>query len=239
MYNYTQKKWNLFMSNIVAYKSNWLIEASYKLTLQEQRFLLCCIGKLNPDSTNKKMTVTAMEFYNCFPDIGLGNAEREMEKAIDRLWERSVIVRDPNQTETFRWIQTKAKYIKGEARCSIVFSDAIMPYLTQLKGQFTKVIVKNVSSLTSVYSIRLYELLQQYLVIGSRIVTLEEFRGMLDIKERYSTFKSLNQWVIKPSLKELNDKSNLDVTLSYIKDGRRISALKFSFLEKNTIKKSY
>ena len=54
------------MSNIVAYKSNWLIEASYKLTLQEQRFLLCCIGKLNPDSTNKKMTVTAMEFYNCF-----------------------------------------------------------------------------------------------------------------------------------------------------------------------------
>ncbi|WBA57324.1 MULTISPECIES: replication initiation protein [Providencia] len=36
------------MSNLIAYKSNALIEASYKLTLQEQRVLLMCIGKLNP-----------------------------------------------------------------------------------------------------------------------------------------------------------------------------------------------
>ncbi|MFY7258655.1 replication initiation protein, partial [Enterobacter cloacae complex sp. LZL005] len=34
------------MSDLVAYKSNALIEASYKLTLQEQRFLLVCISRL-------------------------------------------------------------------------------------------------------------------------------------------------------------------------------------------------
>ncbi|WP_141008333.1 replication initiation protein, partial [Shigella sp. FC1967] len=43
------------MSELIAYKSNALIEASYKLTLQEQRLLLMCIGKLNPrDKTPQK-----------------------------------------------------------------------------------------------------------------------------------------------------------------------------------------
>ncbi|MGK3681408.1 replication initiation protein, partial [Escherichia coli] len=33
-------------SDLIAYKSNALVEASYKLTLQEQRFLLLCISRL-------------------------------------------------------------------------------------------------------------------------------------------------------------------------------------------------
>ncbi len=43
-----------------------------------------------------------------------------------------------------------------------------MPYLTQLKGQFTRVVVKNVSSLSNTYSIRIYELLQQFRSTGGR-----------------------------------------------------------------------
>ncbi|WP_454770884.1 RepB family plasmid replication initiator protein [Escherichia coli] len=43
-------------------------------------------------------------------------------------------------------VQYRAQYFKGEAKVDITFSDAIMPYLTQLKGQFTRVVVKNVSS---------------------------------------------------------------------------------------------
>ncbi|MCV5854943.1 replication initiation protein, partial [Escherichia coli] len=53
------------MSDLIAYKSNALIEASYKLTLQEQRFLLVCISRLksgedspSPDE-QKTMTITA------------------------------------------------------------------------------------------------------------------------------------------------------------------------------------
>ncbi|MGK3345271.1 RepB family plasmid replication initiator protein, partial [Escherichia coli] len=44
------------------------------------------------------------------------------------------------------------QYFKGEAKVDITFSDAIMPYLTQLKGQFTRVVVKNVSSLSSTHN---------------------------------------------------------------------------------------
>ncbi len=58
------------MSDLIAYKSNALIEASYKLTLQEQRFLLVCISRLksgfpSPDE-QKTMTITAAGFHDAF-----------------------------------------------------------------------------------------------------------------------------------------------------------------------------
>ncbi|WP_454770847.1 RepB family plasmid replication initiator protein [Escherichia coli] len=64
-------------------------------------------------------------------------------KAIkNRLWDRSVIIKNEEKREEFRWVQYRAQYFKGEAEIEhITFSDAIMPYLTQLKGQFTRVVV--------------------------------------------------------------------------------------------------
>ncbi|EFZ5395231.1 replication initiation protein, partial [Escherichia coli] len=53
------------MSDLIAYKSNALVEASYKLTLQEQRFLLLCISRLKSGADaelQKTMTITAAEY---------------------------------------------------------------------------------------------------------------------------------------------------------------------------------
>ncbi|EPB9353426.1 replication initiation protein [Escherichia coli] len=230
------------MSDLVAYKSNALIEASYKLTLQEQRFLLVCISRLKsgedaplPDE-QKTMTITAAEFHSAFPDMGRQNAETKLKEAIDRLWDRSVIIKNEEKREEFRWVQYRAQYFKGEAKVEITFSDAIMPYLTQLKGQFTRVVVKNVSSLSSTYSIRIYELLQQFRSTGDRTIAIEDFRAMLGLDGKYKTFKSLNQLLITPAIAELNEKSDLAVTVETVKKGRTVVALRFRFKEDKQIK---
>ena len=78
------------MSDLIAYKSNALVEASYKLTLQEQRFLLLCIGRLKSGADaespklQKTMTITAAEYFDSFPDMGRKNAEVQLQEAIDR-----------------------------------------------------------------------------------------------------------------------------------------------------------
>ncbi|MFZ4835900.1 replication initiation protein [Rouxiella sp. Mn2063] len=229
------------MSELIAYKSNALIEASYKLTLQEQRLLLICIGKINPrdELSQKLFQVTSTDFYLAFPDMGKSNAERHLREAIDKLAERWIHIQNNNERRRIRWIQEEAEYFNGEGKIEIVFSESIMPYLTQLKGQFTKIVIKNVSALKSVYSIRLYELLMQFKVIGDRLISLEDFRAMLGLDEdKYPSFKSLNQWVIKPAVKELNQKSNLSVTVDPVKKGRSVFALHFHFKEDQQIKMS-
>jgi len=230
------------MSDLIAYKSNALIEASYKLTLQEQRFLLVCISRIKsgvdapPAELQKTMTISAAELYDAFPDMGRQHAEAKLKEAIDRLWDRSVIIRDENKREEFRWVQYRAQYLKGEAKVEITFSDAIMPYLTQLKGQFTKVVVKNVSSLSSTYSVRIYELLQQFRSTGDRTIAIDDFRSMLAVEEKYGQFKDLNKMIIKPAVAELNEKSDLAVTVETVKQGRKVIALRFRFRDDRQIK---
>ncbi|WP_061386729.1 replication initiation protein, partial [Salmonella enterica] len=156
------------MSDLIAYKSNALIEASYKLTLQEQRFLLVCISRLksgedaNTPDEQKTKTITAAEFHSAFPAMGRQKAETKLKEAIDRLWDRSVIIKNEEKREEFRWVQCRAQYFKGEAKVEITFSDVSMSDLTQLKVQFIRVVVKNGSTLSSTYSFCFYELLQQF-----------------------------------------------------------------------------
>ncbi|MFU0603259.1 replication initiation protein, partial [Klebsiella pneumoniae] len=162
--------------------------------------------------------------------------EAKLKEAIDRLWDRSVIIKNEEKREEFRWVQYRAQYLKGEAKVEITFSDAIMPYLTQLKGQFTRVVVKNVSSLSSTYSIRIYELLQQFRSTGDRTISLDDFRSILELEDKYSDFKILNRDLIKPAIAELNEKSDLAVTVETVKKGRTVVALRFRFKEDKQIK---
>ncbi|WP_092514924.1 replication initiation protein [Xenorhabdus mauleonii] len=226
------------MSNLIAYKSNALIEASYKLTLQEQRVLLMCIGKLNPqaETLEKTFQLTANEFYLAFPDMGRENAERRLQEAVERLAERWIYIHWKEKEEKIRWIQGQAKYFDGQGKIELVFSDLIMPYLTQLKGQFTSIAVKNVSALKRTYSIRIYELLMQFKTAGDRLISLKDFRTILGIENKYLQFRDLNKLLLKPAINELNQKSNITVSVDTVKDGRNVIALHFSFKEDKQIK---
>ncbi|TOQ37633.1 replication initiation protein, partial [Vibrio parahaemolyticus] len=126
-----------------------------------------------------------------------------------------------DKKEEIRWIQGRAKYFTGEGKIELVFSDLIMPYLTQLKGQFTSIAVKNVSALKRTYSIRIYELLMQFKKTGDRLISVDDFRSMLGLEKKYSQFKRLNDDVIKPAIQELNEKSDLIVLVDTVKKGRR------------------
>lgn len=233
-----QIKFGASVTNLIAYKSNALIEASYKLTLQEQRMLLICIGKIDSRSTDpeKKFQLTAREFYQAFPDMGRENAERRLQDAVDKLADRWIQVHWKDKKEEIRWIQQKAKYFSGEGKIEITFSDSIMPYLTQLTQQFTAIAVKNVSALKRTYSIRIYELLMQFKKTGDRMISIEDFRSMLGLEDKYAEFRAMNQLVLKPAIKELNEKSDIVVSVDTVKNGRSVVALHFQFKQDKQIK---
>lgn len=198
--------------------------------------MLSCIAKINPQKDiPDEVSLTADELYINFPDIGKENAPRELKKASDRLWDRSIIVKDPKQTEEFRWVQRRVHYHKGEARITISFSDSIKKYISQLSGQFTRLNLQNIAGLSSTYSIRLYELLQQFASTGARMITVKDIRELLQVTDVYPQFKELNRRVITPAVKELNKKSNYKIEVSPAKKGRKIESLLFTFREKEQL----
>ena len=226
------------MNNLSVAKSNNLIDASYKLNVQAQKLVLACLGKIDsrPDATpQKEVTLTASEFSELM-GIDIKNAHRELYKAADALFKSSIILHEGDDEIELYWIQEKAKKIKGEGAIRIVWSDRILRYICQLKSRFTTYKLRNIASLQSGHSIRLYELLMKFNATGERVIYLDDFKSALGISDKYPEFKVLNRDVIKPAIDELNQRSDLIIKFDTIKKGRTVAALVFEFKQSNQLK---
>ena len=216
------------MSQLVVYKSNWLVEAAYKTTLNEQRLILAMIAKVDPrKDLPKTFMLTVEEFLTCFPSIGEKNAARELKKAAENLWDRTIAIKDPKRNRWFRWIQERAEYKDGTVE--MMFSNQIVPYLTNLRENFTRYQLSRISHLKSNYSIRLFELLRQFEFKNERIISLEELKIILQIEEKYKDFRDFNKWVLKPAINELNQKTHYAITIQFLKTLRRVTNIQFYF----------
>jgi plasmid replication initiation protein len=226
------------MNNLSVAKSNNLIDASYKLNVQAQKLVLACLGKIDsrPDAPpQKEVTLTASEFSELM-GIDIKNAHRELYKAADALFKSSIVLHEGDDEIELYWIQEKAKKLKGEGAVRIVWSDRILRYICQLKSRFTTYKLRNIASLQSGHSIRLYELLMKFNATGERVIYLDDFKSALGISDKYPEFKVLNRDVIKPAIEELNQRSDLVIKFDTIKKGRTIVALVFEFKQNNQLK---
>ncbi|WP_345860765.1 replication initiation protein [Shewanella algae] len=220
------------------YKAHDLIDASYRLNVQSQKLVLACLGKIDsrPETQpQKEVKLTATEFSELM-GIDIKNAHRELYKAADSLFKSSIILHEGDEEIELYWIQEKAKKLKGEGAVTIIWSDRILRYICQLKGRFTKFKLRNIASLQSGHSIRLYELLMRFNSTGIRNIALLDFRSALGLDDKYTEFKILNRDVIKPAVNELNQRSDLIISYETLKSGRSVVGLSFSFKQNQQMK---
>ena len=223
-------------NDLTVVKANSLIEASYRLTLDEMRLLALTIGTMNPKSDQQVFEFSVSEFVNQFP---AGNADRaytQIKSAIERISERWVKTEDERHVTKFRWVSSQT-YFKKEGRFKIALTNEIMPYLTQLKGQFTQYQLNHISGFSSVHAIRLYELFTQYKRLGDRYISVEDLKKWLQLEDKYDRYNNLNQRVLTPALSEINEKSDLFVEYEPIKKGRKVTGIEFSITYEKPVKK--
>jgi plasmid replication initiation protein len=139
-------------------------------------------------------------------------------------------------TDKTRWIYRK-KYNDDEGSITLYFTDEILPFLSELKGNFTKYKLQYVSKFSSVHSIRIYELLVQWLSKGTREIEVDALKKMLGIEGKYTRSSNFIEKVIKPSLSDINTHSNLNASFGVRKTGKRVSHIQFEFSIKNETKK--
>ena len=222
-------------SDLLVTKHNSLIEASYKLTLNEQRLVLFCIAKLDTRKSIPKdnvFTITAKDFSEAF-GVEEKHAYESLDDAASSLYERDIKTYDGKNRERFRWV-CGVRYHDNEGKVTLGFSSWIAPYLTMLHKQFSSYKLKQIAGLKSVYSIRLLEFLTQFKTTGKLTIDLKRFKDRLEIKNEYKRFYNLKMRVIEPAVKELIEKSNLEINWKPIKSGRSVKQLEFTFSEKET-----
>jgi plasmid replication initiation protein len=230
-------------SQLTVYKSNQIIEASYRLSLNEQRVILACIGQVKSAEkllVTDKFELSAKDFAKLF-SISEDRAYSELQSIAKTLYQRSVTVHNPDTSrpklkklET-RWISSIG-YMPEEGKIILCFAQDMLPYLSELKGQFTRYELKHIGNMTSLYGIRVYELLMQWKTTGKREIEIDWLKQQFEIENKYPSIKDLKKYVIDPAVKDINTHSNYQVSWTQRKTGRNVTHLIFEFSEKKAEK---
>lgn len=228
----------------MVYKSNALVEAAYRLSVQEQRIVLACISQVRRDEevTDEVLYSVRAADLAQLSGTAVEAAYSELKAAALRLKRREVrLTQEPNgkgkkpKIMITGWVQT-IFYIEGEGRVELRFTKDMLPYLTELTRQFTKYALADVAKMESTYAIRLYELLMQWDSLGSREIELEQLREWLQLEGRYPSIKDFKKWVLDPAVAQINEHSPLTVEWAQRKTGRKVTHLLFTFGPKKPAK---
>lgn len=132
----------------------------------------------------------------------------------------------------------------------IEFNRHIMPYLIDLKKNFTQYALSDVMELNSKYSIILYKWLcmfynqyEHYSNKGGRradqmesyrnpSISMQELRTLTDTIKDYKKFYDFEKRVLKNAIEEINEHTHFNVTYDKLKKGRSIDHIVFHIEKK-------
>jgi len=227
-------------------KSNRLVEASYRLTLVEQKIILFAICRAREEqrglTADTPVTITAKDFAAQF-GTNETKVYGQLKEAMSTMFERHVVIRDLHPetgklrvTKT-RWISTSS-YIDGAVAIQIIFAPLVIPYITRLESEFTAYRLEKIGNLSSAHAVRLYELLVQYLSIGRREMEIDWLKDILQVTDEYQRIESFKRSVINVATQQIN--AHTDITTSYTqrKTGRNVTHLNFKIDAKEAVPKT-
>ena len=223
------------MKDNLVVKHNDLVTAGYAMTRHEQNLLLSCISQIDSRKRLEEghvFTLTVEQardlFYNGNDQY---NAYRDLKTASERLFERKIRIQLDNGKELLTRFVQSVIFDPDAGAVNIRFATDIYPYLSELEKNFTKYRLSNIVQLTSVYAVRLYELLICWLGQGlhNKEFDIDDFRRLMGIDDKYSQFGELKKRVIDPAMEQINEFTDHEIRVSYRKVGRVFRFIAFSF----------
>ena len=225
-------------------KDNALMNASYNLSLVEQRLILLAIIEARESgkgiNANNPLTIRAESYINQF-SVTKHTAYQALKDASKDLFARQFSYQEQRGKGiiniTSRWV-SQVGYIDNFATVELIFSPVVVPLITQLEEQFTRYDIEQISGLSSAYAVRLYELLICWRSTGKTpVIELDEFRKRLGVLDtEYQRMDILKRGVLELSISQINE--HTDIIADYVqhKAGRVITGFSFTFTQKKAKK---
>lgn len=219
--------------------SNDLVEAYYNLTPVEQKLIYTFISVIRSEKGNfeivdpKKKYTLHVDEYADIMCIAPETAYQGMLNALESLYKSEIHIKTGGQMVRISWVSA-IEYDPDERTLALCWSPDIIPFISELTGQFTTMKLGTVAKFRSFNSMRLYGLLKKDKFKGDKArrwvteVTVAEFKNILNLKEAYA-FKHLKSNVIKRAVAEINRtcQEELTVETQYIQPGRKVTKVNF------------
>jgi plasmid replication initiation protein len=210
---YKNKKLN--NANFGTYNLN-----DYQVFLQ----LISQIGKVDingtyqqPQDLEREHILTAKEFSQQF-GVDLDSCYRVLKNAGKKLMESSITLEEPDLFRTQQInICSKVTYLHKEGSIKVKFTDDIMPYLAQVRSKFVLYNLKEVANFGSLYSTRLYELIQEFKDTGYIIKSVAQLREVFAVGKKFPDYNNFKRKTFAHAVDEINAQYEMNLRFEELK----------------------
>ncbi|MEY8768772.1 replication initiation protein [Francisella philomiragia] len=219
--------------------SNKIVKGRYSFTKEEQNFIYNVISQISKDDEDFK--VYKIDYKEL---VSLEKTSKNYKRFIlfaDSLVSKTIKIRDEKAKLTLicPWFSHISHY-DNNPYIEASFDPKLKPYLLKLKKEFVQAKLPTLLSFKSKYSSRLYLLLKsdfdrqkkfkQNLFVNYDVESLiNRFEMPKSMLTRYSKFK---EFLLVTALKEVNNKTELNIQYKELKTGRKITTIQFCISKK-------
>ena len=234
---------------------NSLITSIAKMDKTPLKMFELAVSLIDTDNPPQDQTVylSKQEMFAFFK-VNDNDKNSRFKQAIEKMQKQAFFQIKKEQDKGFKFISiVPIPYVEWtdyNDEVKIEFHREIMPYLINLKNNFTQHALSDIAELNSKYAIILYRWLSMnynqydhYSVKGGRReeqvesyrnpkIGIRELREMTDTVNEYQRFDRFESYILKNSLKEINAHTTFNVTHEKVKKGRSIDSIVFHITKK-------
>lgn len=230
---------------------NELITSIAKMNKTPLKIFELAVSVINTDNPPKDNIVylSKKELFSFF-DVTDGNKHTRFKEAIQNMQQQAFfeIKEETNRGFNFTSINPLpvVRWNDYNDEVMIEFNRLIMPYLIDLKSNFTQYAIADIMELNSKYSIILYKWIamnfnqfEKYEGTSNRTkkqlnqlkhpyISIHDLRLMTDTVNEYSRFSNFEKRVLAEPLAEINENTHFSVTYEKVKKGRTNVGVQFN-----------
>lgn len=236
---------------------NDLITSVAKMDKTPLKFFELAVACLDTEHIPDDKTVyVSKELLFSFFDVKSENKHTRFKEAILKVHEQAIFsMREMNERRGKYEYQVispleKTSWNDYEDMVSFKFTESILPYLIELKENFTQYLLSDIAQLNSKYSIILYKWLSMhynqydyYSAKGGRreeqveayrhpSISMQELRAMTNTEKELERFFDFEKRILKVAEREINQFTTLTMSYEKIKKGRSIDSIVFHITKK-------
>lgn len=223
-----------------------------KIPLQIFELAVSCIDTSNPPKDNI-VYLSKKELFSFF-DLSSTSKHARFKLAIEHMQKQAFFEISVKENKGIRFRNiVPIPYVEWtdyNDKVLVQFTPQIMPYLIDLKNNFTQYALVDVMELNSKHSITLYKWLsmnynqyEHYQYRGNRtenqlmsyknpIITIEELRKLTDTQEKYERLDNFEKRILIDTLEDISENTHFRVSYKKIKKGRKIDSVQFFVTKK-------
>ena len=217
-------------NRLVLKQSHSLNNASFKLSSLATDIIFAMISELKKEDKDFKL-------YK----ISLRELEKKLNKRIDSRYLRKSVkevmsnpigLKSDNGDFTYiSWVSIFS-FNSNSNEISFRFDSELKPLLLEIQDRFVISHLKELSSLKSEYSKRIYNLCKQWENKSSFKIKLSNLQETLQVPKSMLTYSNFKLKVLNRSKDQINENCSIKISFKEHKIGKKVDSLSF-FIEKN------